>query len=271
MLDAALAFEPELQRARGEVRVAAKLRDGRTVLDRLYQSGSAKARVPRGDGFEVVLLNTAGGVTGGDHFTNRIDTAAATQTTLTTQTAERIYRSSGGEGRIETRIKIGENARVDWLPQETILFDHGRLRRSLTVEMPESGTFLAIEPIVFGRTAMGETVTEGFISDQWRVQRGGQLVYADALRMDGAIAKTLEADASLGGACACASLLYCSPDAEDQIDAVREVLLDDGGASAWNGCLAARFVANDGAGLRAALQRAVSVLRPGAMPRVWFT
>jgi len=269
--DCAQTNESKLQRARGEVRVASKLRDGATVLDRLYQSGSAKARVPKGDGFEVVLLNTAGGVTGGDKFQTRIDSAADTTVTTTTQTAERIYRSSGADGRIDTAIEIGEGARVDWLPQETILFDGGRLRRSLTVNMPSSATLLVIEPLVFGRTAMGETVKDGFISDQWRIRRDGELIYADALRVDGAIAETLRADAALGSSLACASLLYCAPDAEDRVDAVRTALGSDGGASAWNGFIAARLAVENGAILRAALHRVVSVLRAGSMPRVWFS
>ncbi len=272
MLDAASAFDaPLMQRARGQVRVAAKLRAEKTVLDRLYQSGSGKARVPRGEGFEVVLLNTAGGVTGGDRFEVNVDVAADTTTTLTTQTAERIYRSTGENGEIATSMNVAENARVDWLPQETILFDGGRLERSLTVNMAESATLLAIEPLVFGRVAMGETVLHGFVSDQWRIHRGGKLVYADALRVNGKIAETLRSDALLGGAKACASLLYCAPDVEDRIDKVRGALLNDGGASVWNGLLAARLVTSDGAALRAALQRVVSVLRAGAMPRVWFT
>ena len=272
MLDTASTLDvPVMQRAHGEVRVAAKLRAGKTVLDRLYQSGSGKARVPRGDGFEVVLLNTAGGVTGGDRFETEVDVATGTTTTLTTQTAERIYRSTGENGEIATSIKVAENARVDWLPQETILFDGGRLKRSLTVEMAASATLLAIEPLVFGRAAMGETVSGGFISDQWRIRRGGKLVYADALRVNGEIAETLKADASLGGSLACASLVYCAPDAEDRIDPVRAALLDDGAASAWNGLIAARLVAKDGMSLRAALVRTVGALRSGPLPRVWFT
>ena len=203
MLDAASAFEaPVMQRARGEVRVASKLRAEKTALDRLFQSGSGKARVPRGDGFEVVLLNTAGGVTGGDRFVTEVDVApytTTTLTTLTTQTAERIYRSTGENDQITTSIKIAENARVDWLPQETILFDDERLQRSLSVEMATSATLLAIEPLVFGRAAMGETVANGFISDQWRIRRGGKLVYADALRVNGEIAETLATDATLAG------------------------------------------------------------------------
>lgn len=272
MLDAASAFEaPQMQRARGKIRVATKLRAGKTVLDRLYQSGSGKARVPRGDGFEVVLLNTAGGITGGDRFETNVEVATGTTTTLTTQTAERIYRSTGENGEIATSINLAEKAHVDWLPQETILFDGGRLQRSLTVEMAASATLLAIEPLVFGRAAMGETVLDGFISDQWRIRRGSKLVYADALRVNGEIAKTLKADASLGGSLACASLVYCAPDAEDRIDPVRAALLDDGAASAWNGLIAARLIAKDSACLRTALVRTVAALRPGPLPRVWFT
>lgn len=271
MFDAASAFETKLQRARGTVCVAAKLRGGETVLDRLYQSGSAKARVPKGDGFEVVLLNTAGGVTGGDLFENTISAASETAVTVTTQTAERIYRSTGEDGRVTNTLTIAARARVDWLPQETILFDRARLRRGLNVDMAADATLLAIEPLVLGRAAMGETVSQGFLSDQWRVRRAGRLVYADALRLEGDIAARGLAPASLNGAIACASLLYCGPDAEDRIAELRAALANDGGASAWNGMLVARIVTANGAMLRAALIRTVSVLRAGPLPRVWFT
>jgi len=272
MLDAASAFElPALQRARGEVRVAAKLRGGAAVLDRLYQRGSAKARIPKGGGFEVVLLNTAGGVTGGDRFANTVDADPGTTVTVTTQTAERIYRSTGEDGRVGNILTLGVGARLDWLPQETILFDRARLRRSLTVEMAEDGTLLAIEPLVLGRAAMGETVARGFLSDQWRVRRGGVLAYADAMRLDGDIAEVTAAPASMGGGIACAALVYIAPDAEDRIDTVRTALGEDGGVSAWNGLIAARIVAKDGARLRAVLIRTVATLRPGPLPRVWFS
>lgn len=272
MFDAASAFDqPVLQRARGIVRVAAKRRGAATVLDRLYQSGSAKARVPKGSGFEVVLLNTAGGVTGGDVFENAVDAATGTTVTVTTQTAERIYRSTGADGRVTNTLTIGDGARLDWLPQETILFDRARLRRTLNVEMAQNATLLAVEPLVLGRAAMGEVVSQGFLGDQWRVRRGGRLVYADALRLGGDIAALTAGPATLNGAIACASLLWVSPDAEDRIDPVRSTLGEDGAASAWNGFLAARIVARDGTALRRALIRAVSCLRAGPLPRVWFT
>ena len=267
----AQSMTPTLQRARGEVRVKAKLRGSTTVLDRLYQSGSGKARIPKGDGFEVVLLNTAGGVTGGDLFENTIDAAPKTTATVTTQTAERIYRSTGKNGRVNNTLTISEGARLDWLPQETILFDRARLRRTLNIDMAEDATLLAVEPLVLGRAAMGETVSRGFLSDQWRVRRGGKLVYADALRLDGDIEAIVQNPASLTGAIACASLLYVAPDAEDRVDTVRAALGDEGGVSAWNRLLTARIVTKDGATLRAALIRIVAALRTGPLPRVWFT
>lgn len=271
MSDAVSAFEPTLQRARGTVRIAAKRRGDATVLDRLFQSGSGKVRVPRGDGFEAVLLNTAGGVTGGDVFENTVDAAPGTALTMTTQTAERLYRSTGEDARIVNTLTLGAGARLDWLPQETILFDGGRMRRKLAVDMAEDATLLAIEPLVLGRTAMGETVAHGFLADHWRVRRGGALAYADALRLSGDIVALTEAAGALGGARACASLVYIAPDALDRIDAVRAAIGPDGGASAWNGLIAARLLAHDGAMLRAALIRTVAALRPGPLPRVWFT
>lgn len=262
---------PALQRARGEVRITAKRRGDATVLDRLYQSGSGKARIPRGEGFEAVLLNTAGGVTGGDLFRNDITAGAGTTVTVTTQTAERIYRSTGDDGRIENRLTLERGARLDWLPQETILFDGGRVARRLTVDMAEDASLLAIEPLVLGRSAMGERVARGFAGDQWRVRRGGRLVYADALRLGGDIEGVTARAAVLQGAVGCASLVYIGGDAEDRVDAVRGAIGEAGGASAWNGLLAARLVAPDGAALRRALLRVVPALRPGPLPRVWFT
>lgn len=258
-----------MQRARGVVRASFKRRDAATVVDRLYQSGSGKLRLPNGPGCEAVLLNTAGGVTGGDRFETRIDAAPQTTLTVTTQTAERLYRSTGTEGRIENTLTLRAGARLDWLPQETIMFEGARLERTLTIDMAEDARLLAIEPLVLGRKAMGETVTRGSLVDRWRVSRGGALVYGDALRLSGAIEALLAAPSTFGGARACASLLYIAPDAPDRLEAVRGVMDKNCAASAWNGLIAARFVADTGAELRQAVERTIATLRPEPLPRVW--
>jgi urease accessory protein len=265
-----LARQP---RADGHARVAARLRDGASVLADLHERGSAKARLPRthGDGLQAVLLNTAGGVTGGDRFLYEGAAQAGARLVLANQTAERAYRAQPGQtGRIETRLAASPGATLDWLAQETILFDRCALRRSLTVEMAEDSRVLLVEPVVLGRKAMGETVTEGFFADSQTIRRGGRLVYADRTRLDGPIAEIAAGPAVLGGARAWASIVYAAPDAADRLDEARALLRDaDAGASAFDGLISARIVSPDGYALRRTLLRFLREFRRAPLPRVW--
>lgn len=259
-------------RAQGAASVGARVRDGRSVLDTLYQQGSAKVLLPRTDdpALEAVLLNTAGGITGGDRLAYAGAAGPGARLILTTQAAERAYRAQPGEtGRVETTLALGPGARIDWLPQETILFDRSALHRRLTVEMAADATLLVLETILIGRAAMGETVGELRFRDDWRIRRGGALLAADALRIEGSMPG---GPATLDGARAFATLLYAAPDAEDRLDAVRDRLPSGAvrsGASAWGGRLSLRAVAPDGLALRAALADTLTYLLGRALPRVW--
>ncbi|MCP1337073.1 urease accessory protein UreD [Futiania mangrovi] len=263
-----------LERAQGAVRLSVARNGTRSVLREAYQQGSFKLRFPRvfeGGQCEAVLINTAGGVTGGDRFAADIAAGEGSALTLATQAAEKVYRSSGGEARIAVRLKAGAGARLEWLPQETILFDRGQLARTLDVEMDADATVLLCEAVVLGRTAHGETVRTGALRDRWRVRRQGRLVYADDLRVGGEIAAATAGAATLGGGSSFASLLLIAPDAEARLDAVRTALDDVAavaGASAWDGLLAVRAVARGGQDLRRALLRVLDALGTDA-PRVW--
>jgi urease accessory protein len=260
-------------RAEGHARVASKLRDGRSVLADLHERGSAKARLPRihAAGLEAVLLNTAGGVTGGDRFLYEGTAGPGARLVLANQTAERAYRAQPGEvGRIETRLTAGPGATLDWLAQETILFDRCALRRSLTVEMAEDAAVLIVEPVVLGRKAMGETVAQGFFADSQTIRRGGRLVYADRTRLAGPVAGIAAGPATLGGARAWASVVYVAPDAEDRLDEARDHLRGaEAGASAFDGLISARIVSPDGYDLRRRLVKFLRAFRRGPLPRVW--
>lgn len=261
--------EPRLQRAQGLGRISVQARDGRTELRRLYQDGCAKIRLPRDPdalGLEAVLLNTSGGLTGGDRMGWQAEVGADAQLTLTTQACEKTYRSLDGDAEVDVQLEVSPRGRLDWLPQETILFDRARLARRFTVEMAQDATLLAVEPMILGRLAMGEEVVTAHLRDRWRVRRGGQLVYADDLKLDDAYAGL----PLLAGAKAYASLLFVAPDAERLIDPLRDALGDQGGASAFDGKIVARVLASDGYVLRQALIPAIAVLRAGAPPpRVW--
>ena len=261
-------------RAIGRVRVAARLRNGQSRLADLHQSGSSKALFPRGEGPGVtaVLLNTAGGVTGGDRFETAAEATQGASLTLSTQAAERAYRAQPGEtGHIATRLTAAPGATLHWLPQETILFDGARLVRRLDAELAADARLLAVEPMIFGRAAMGERLDSLHFHDSWRIRRDGRLVYADALRLDGAAAAILARPGTLAGAGAMASLLYTAPDAEARLAPLRALLPATAGASLIRpGVLAARLAAPDGFTLRRALIPVLETLRGAPLPRVWM-
>ncbi len=265
-----------LQRAQGTARLAFSAKSGRTQVFRSYQEGALKVRYPRQFDSEVpeaVLINTAGGITGGDRYSIDLDVGAGAVVTMTSQAAEKIYRSSGGEGRVQVTAKVEPQARLDWLPQETILFESARLRRHLQVEMSDDATVLLLESVVLGRLQSGEVLTQGHFSDRWTLRRGGRLIYADYLTVEAERLATsgLGGLATLGEARAFASLVAAGPGIETRIDEVRSLLPKApamGGASAWNGLLSVRLLAPEGSTLKASLLPIVHALAE-RVPRAW--
>lgn len=267
------------QRTKGHARCMFKLRDELTVLDDLMQSGSFKVRFPnmeKGCAPEAVLLNTAGGLTGGDVLSFEGGLAASTAAVFTTQASERAYRALSGEARVVTTLTAGAGSHLEWLPQETILFNGSRLKRTFDVDLANDAKLLAHESIVFGRTAMGEVVEQGYFSDFWRVRRNNKLIHADAIRLDGELLKTLSRAATLNGANAMTTVLYIGADASQRLQGIQDFISRippaDGvaGVSAWSGKLVFRAVGMGGAALRSIVQPLLVDLRDGReLPRVW--
>jgi urease accessory protein len=264
-----------LPRTHGAVRLAFQRRGERTELDVLHQSGAARARFPNTDFLnspQAVLLNTAGGLTGGDHFSISLTLKPGASLTTTTASAEKIYRSRDGEAVIRTAIDLGAGADLAWLPQPTILFDAARFDRRTDVAMAADARFLAVEILIFGRAAMGEDVHSGSCRDVWRIRRDGALVFADSLILDGPIARMLDRPAALDGARASATLIYAAPDAAARLQPVRALWQSAKatiGASSWNGLLVARATAGDGRTLQSELAPVLELLSGRPLPRVW--
>lgn len=261
-----------LQRARGAIDLV--IVSGK--LKRFYQSGSAKIFIPKtyAKTTEAVLVNTAGGLTGGDIFDAKLRADGDTHLTVSTQTAERVYCALGPQAaKITIDIDLGGKASLHWLPQETILFDGAGFSRHLKVEMDDAASFLASEMMVFGRTAMHETVRQGNISDQWRISRGGRLIHAEALRLDGHIDEKLLQPASADGGVCVATTLYVSRDAEAKADAVRSFFKNHDdvrtAVSAWDGKLVIRSVCGNTARLKKLMAQFIEQFRNIANPRVW--
>jgi urease accessory protein len=256
----------------GCVRLSTKRHGTRTVLDALYQQGAAKAVFPRAhNGMTAVLLNTSGGVTGGDRFTYQAEAGAGTHLTLTTQACERAYRAQPGEvGRVTTTLRVNDAATLWWLPQETLLFDGCALERRLSCDIVATGRALIVEPVCIGRLAMGEVRVSGALSDRVHVTRNGAPLVADAWWLHGDITAQLARAACGGGAAAMVSLTYVAPDAAARLDPLRALLPGTGGASLLApDVLVARLLAPSGYALRHHLLPILDHLTAHDLPLCW--
>ncbi|MEM0946828.1 MAG: urease accessory protein UreD [Pseudomonadota bacterium] len=259
-----------LQRTRGRAHVA--LGPG-GQLERLGQQGSAKAFLPRthGDLPEVVFLNTAGGLTGGDKMEFVLSVGGGAGAIGTTQTAERAYKSPGGHARLDVQLRVDAAGRLDWLPQETILFNGSGLRRETHAELCRGATLLMAETVVLGRGAMGETVSALEFTDRRVVTRAGVPLMIEPLSLDD-VALARPGRAGLDGARALTTLVFLSQGAEDALGPVRalcEAASFRAFATAWDGKLIVRAMALDPWPLRRWLAGVLEQVRGGPLPRVW--
>ncbi len=262
-------------RAVGRVELAVTATPRGSRRARVHEAGSLRVRFPNGTGsrtLDAVVVNTAGGMTGGDRFDIDIAVGAGARLTITTAAAEKIYRSLGPDAAIGVKLKVGPGGALAWLPQETILFDQVRLRRTVEVDLARGADLILAEAVVFGRSAMGEAVVSGHFLDRWRVRVGGALAFAETLRLDGAIAQRLAEGAIAHDSVAIASVLKIPGD-DTFVAAVRAIeqnFAGEVGVSAWNGLAVARLVAPDGAALRRDLVAVLTALGGMPLPRLWL-
>ncbi len=262
-------------RAIGRVTLAVAADSGESRRRNVHEAGSLRVRFPNAADkavLEAVIVNTAGGMAGGDRFDIDVAVEAGARLTVTTAASEKIYRSLGPDTEVGVKLDVGPGGALAWLPQETILFDQVRLRRMIDVDLAHDADLILAEAIVFGRSAMGETVLHGHLFDRWRVRVGDALVFAEALRLDGAIAEHLARRAAVGEGVAIASVIKVPGD-ESGAAAVRDIAEDfvgEVGVSAWGNLLVARLVAPDGAALHRDLVGVLTALNVMPLPRLWL-
>lgn len=273
-----------LQRATGKAKVSFQTRDGKTVLDDLYQEGSGKIRMARpepGRLTEAVLINTSGGLTDGDTFTTHAGWGENTTAIVTTQAAERLYKTREGHATISSNLSVAKNACALWLPQETIMFDHGAYERKTLIDMASSATLLAVETTMFGRAARGEEVNNGWLRETWQVRIDDRLAFADTLALEGDISKQLERRAIANGAKSISTIIFAGQDLGPLRDRVNTLISENngmGGASNLGPLLIARLFAKDYQPLRKLIMIILDDLLKIAtqtngssslLPRVW--
>jgi urease accessory protein len=269
---------PRLQRASGECRVAFDLRDGRTRLGDLYQRDPCRVLFPApelGEPPQAVLLTTSGGVTDGDSLKMAIEIGPGGAAVATTQAAEKIYRAAKGGGHcaIDVAVRVGEGASLDWLPQETIVFQGARLKRRTVAEVELGGALLACEMVVLGRAASGERFVSGLLLDSWSVRRPARsqtarLAWTDTLRVEG---ETPDG-AGFGAANALATVIGVWDAPQPHFEKARVLLESAGkvraGVTLVNGVMVARLLGKATA-VRGAVIRFLTDFRGRRLPRVW--
>jgi len=261
-------------RAQGKVAFDVRCEKGVTRRGRLHESGSLRVRFPspEDDGLSAMFVNTAGGIAGGDRFDIAISAGEGARLTLTTAAAEKVYRAPDAPARLDISLKAASGARLAWLPQETILFDRVRISRRIDVDLAETASLLLCEIVVFGRAAMGERMESGEFVDRWRLRRGGRLVFAETVRLDGDVGAKLARPAVAKGGGAIGTALIVPGD-EAVVERIREAadsFAGEVGISAWNGFAMARFSAQDAAALRADMMTVLGRASPSPLPRLWL-
>jgi urease accessory protein len=271
----------ELQRAKGSCRIVLGSSERGTRIMDVYQRSPIRVLFPRTAGTQVqeaVLVNTSGGIAGGDRLESSVTAMDNASIAVTTQAAEKVYRAINESAHITTILRARDAAKLAWLPQETIVFNRARVCRRTQIEVSSRSELLALEWLVLGRAAHGEKISAGDIMDSWRVRKDGQLVWADTFRSTDEVFPHLSRKALLSDCTAVATLLYFGPDLQSHLQFMRDLapsLECQSAATLVRGLMVVRFAAKVSCDLRAALRNLLqqfgNQLAPGPfrVPRLW--
>ena len=276
MFDADSVSDDQLQRSHGAARLAFANRDNRNSIVERYASAPVRILTPSVQGGipEAVLANTSGGIAGGD--TSHVDILVAqnAQALVTGQAAEKIYRSIDMPASIRTVIKIEDGSTLEYLPQESILFNGAKLNRAVNISLGARSCLLLSEMFVLGRWAMNEDFTRGIFLDRWSIDVAGQPIWREGLRVEGGLS-SLSSSLGFANARALATIFYAGANAAEVLGLARDVIGPMGGATIVRGMLVVRMLGNEAGMLKQQLGEIISIIRaaalgrPAEVPRVW--
>jgi urease accessory protein len=273
--------DKSLQRADGCGRLVLSGSENGTRIEDVFERSPTRIMFPRIGSRpveEAVIINTGGGVAGGDRLECSVTALPGASIAVTSQAAEKVYRALYEPARVATRLNAQESAKLAWLPQETIVFNWARLHRTTEIELFSGAELLALEWLVLGRAAHGEVVVGGNITDSWRVKKDDRLIWADSFRITDEIFPHLKTRALLSNCIAIATLVYFGLELEKRLDFLREIIPSLGcncAATLVSGLIVARFAAKASSDLKLALRSFLQQLGPELgsgpfrVPKMW--
>ncbi len=274
--------DKDLQRADGCGLILLCGSENGTSIKDVFQRSPIRIMFPRAGGGpieEAVLVNTAGGIAGGDRLECGVTALANASIAVTSQAAEKVYRALNESARIATKLQVREGAKLAWLPQETIVFNWGRLSRRTEIELSSGAELLALEWLVLGRAAHGEEVVGGHITDSWRVWKDGRLIWADSFRVTDEMFPHLHRKPLLSNYKAVGTLIYFGPHLDTRLEFLRDIAVSlecQCAATSVGGLIIVRFAAKVSSDLRLALRSFLEQfsrdLGPGPfrVPKMWI-
>jgi len=271
----------DLQRADGCGRIVLIGSENGTRIEDVFERSPTRIMFPRSGGRpveEAVLINTGGGVAGGDRLECSVTALPGASIAVTAQAAEKVYRALDDPARVATRLEAREFARLAWLPQETIVFNGARIHRTTEIELFSGAELLALEWLVLGRAARGEIMVCGSVLDGWRVKKDGRLIWADSFRISDEIFVHLTRKALLSKFNSIATLVYFGPDLDRRLEFLREILSSlgcDCAVTKVSGLIVGRFAAKQSSDLKLALRSFLQQFEsevgsgPFRVPKMW--
>jgi urease accessory protein len=259
-------------------------REGRSVLERRRHLGPLQVQrpfYPEGDAVcHVYLLHPPGGVVGGDQLHIDISVDAGAHALVTTPAAGKLYRSAGRLAAINQQLNVAADAVLEWLPQETIVFDGAHAEVSTQVHLAATANFIGWEIVCLGRPASNEVLAHGLLRQRFEIWRDGVPVWVEASRYCGGAA-ALDASWGLRGH-SVSGTLVCTTVIPELVTQVRESWAAIQGdtlvsATQLDKVLVCRYLGDDAERARALFAAAWAVLRPAVLgrptcaPRIWAT
>ncbi|WP_347986613.1 urease accessory protein UreD [Methylomonas sp. AM2-LC] len=261
-----------------ELRLGFVYRANKTVMAHCEHRGPLTVQrpfYPEDKLCHVYLLHPPGGVVAGDRLNIAINVDENAQVLITTPAAGKFYRSVGKTATQTVSLTVAEQASLEWLPQETLLFEGAQLDSSCCINLGDNSTFIGWEVLILGRPAADEGFTQGFASLHWQIRRGGRLHYHERINLD---AQAFTANWGLQNNASFGTLFAC-PVNSHQLSLVQDLIAEQPGrgVTLLDDLLICRALDQRADKLRAFFEQVRDVLRTELIgqkscnPRIWAT